>query len=69
MPADSPVTATPSQVNSAIVNAATTNRISGVNGSPNRLLYSFFDSTEPPPPPPEQLTPTAVKAAVTSALV
>jgi serine protease len=42
--------ASPSQVNSAVINAATTNRISDVKGSPNRLLYSFFDGSEPPPP-------------------
>lgn len=35
-------TATPSQVNSAIINASTPNKITSVSGSPNRLLYSFF---------------------------
>jgi serine protease len=35
--------ASPSQVNSAIINASTANVISDVKGSPNRLLYSFFD--------------------------
>ena len=44
--------ATPSQVNSAVINAASTNKISDVRGSPNRLLYSFFGSAPPPPPPP-----------------
>jgi serine protease len=35
--------ASPSQVNSAIINASTANVISDIKGSPNRLLYSFFD--------------------------
>ena len=50
--------ATPSQVTSAIINAATPNKVTSPGtSSPNRLLYSFFDgSTPPPPPPPGQLT-------------
>ena len=43
-------TASASQVNSAIINAATPNKISGVQGSPNLLLYSFFGAAPPPPP-------------------
>ena len=35
-------TAAPSEVFSALVNNATTNRLSDVNGSPNRLLYTGF---------------------------
>lgn len=45
-------TATASQVNSAVLSAASTNKISDVKGSPNLLLYSFFGSQPPPPPPP-----------------
>ena len=41
--------ASPSTVNSAIINAATANKITDVQGSPNRLLYSFFDGSTPPP--------------------
>jgi serine protease len=45
--------ATPSQVTTAIINASTPNKVTGAQtGSPNRLLYSFFDGTPPPPPPP-----------------
>lgn len=43
-------TATPAQVYSAILAAATTNRISRVGrGSPNLLLYSLFSAIPPPP--------------------
>ncbi|CAA9333416.1 MAG: Alkaline serine exoprotease A precursor [uncultured Lysobacter sp.] len=35
--------ATPSQVNTALINAATPNKITDPKASPNRLLYSFFD--------------------------
>jgi serine protease len=35
--------ASPAQVNDAIITASTKNKISDVQGSPNRLLYSFFD--------------------------
>jgi serine protease len=46
-------TATPSQVTTAIINASTPNKVtSPQTGSPNRLLYAFFDGTPPPPPPP-----------------
>ena len=46
-------TATPAQVTSAITTAATPNVVTGAQtGSPNKLLYSFFDGTPPPPPPP-----------------
>ncbi|WP_052107836.1 S8 family peptidase [Aerolutibacter daejeonensis] len=50
--------ATPTQVTTAIINAATPNKVTSPGtSSPNRLLYSFFDgSTPPPPPPPGQLT-------------
>jgi serine protease len=45
--------ATPSQVTSALTTAATPNVVTGAQtGSPNKLLYSFFDGTPPPPPPP-----------------
>jgi serine protease len=45
--------ATPAAVTSAIVAASTPNVVTGAQtGSPNRLLYSFFDGTPPPPPPP-----------------
>ncbi|MBA3487263.1 MAG: S8 family serine peptidase [Lysobacter sp.] len=44
--------ASASQVNSAVINAATANKITDVKGSPNRLLYSFFGTAPPPPPPP-----------------
>lgn len=40
--------ASPSAVHSAIVNSATPNEITDVKGSPNRLLYSFFDGSTPP---------------------
>ena len=35
--------AAPSQVNTALINAATPNKITDPKASPNRLLYSFFD--------------------------
>ena len=45
--------ATPTQVTNAIVNASTPNKVTDAKtGSPNRLLYSFFDGSQPPPPPP-----------------
>jgi serine protease len=45
--------ATPAQVTSAITTAATPNVVTGAQtGSPNKLLYAFFDGTPPPPPPP-----------------
>lgn len=50
--ADNP-SASPAQVKNAIESTASTGKISNVgSGSPNRLLYSLFDSTPPPPPPP-----------------
>ncbi|WP_417446090.1 S8 family peptidase [Kangiella sp.] len=50
--ADNP-TATPSQVDTAITDAATPGVVSDAkSGSPNLLLYSLFDGTPPPPPPP-----------------
>ncbi len=50
--ADNP-TATPSQVEAAIENAATSGKVSDAKtGSPNLLLYSLFDGSTPPPPPP-----------------
>ncbi len=43
--------ATPSQVASAIVNAATLNKVTSAgSGSPNRLLYSLFGSSTDNPP-------------------
>jgi len=45
--------ATPAQVTTALINASTPNKVtSPQTGSPNRLLYAFFDGTPPPPPPP-----------------
>jgi subtilisin family serine protease len=45
--------AAPATVASALVNGATTNRLTGIgSGSPNRLLYSLLDGSQPPPPPP-----------------
>ncbi|HEY9517316.1 MAG TPA: S8 family serine peptidase [Gemmatimonadaceae bacterium] len=43
--------ASPSQVRSAILNNATTGRVQGTSGSPNRLLYSSFISTGSSEPP------------------
>ncbi len=43
--------ATPAQVASAILNGATTNKLSGIGtGSPNRLLYSLISSSPSPAP-------------------
>ncbi len=43
-------TATPAQVNTAIINNTTPNKVTDARtGSPNRLLYSLFGSTPPPP--------------------
>jgi serine protease len=53
--------ATPSQVTAALTNNATSNKLSGVNGSPNKLLYVGFigggGGDPPPPPPPSEGTP------------
>ncbi|WP_208543213.1 S8 family peptidase [Marilutibacter alkalisoli] len=44
--------ATPSQVTSAIINSSTPNKVTSPgSGSPNRLLYSRFDGTDPDPDP------------------
>jgi subtilisin family serine protease len=53
--------ASPSQVFSAIINGATSGRLSGIgSGSPNLLLYSLFDSgTSPTPTPTGVPQPTA----------
>ncbi|HET7689643.1 MAG TPA: S8 family serine peptidase [Nocardioidaceae bacterium] len=46
-------TASPATVTSAIVNSATTGKVTGAGtGSPNRLLYSLLTTAPPPPPPP-----------------
>lgn len=46
-------TATPSAVASAIINNATTGKVTNPGtGSPNRLLYTRFVAAPPPPPPP-----------------
>jgi len=42
----------PSTVRDALVNNASLNKLTGVAGSPNRLLYSLFGAPPPPPPPP-----------------
>jgi subtilisin family serine protease len=49
--------ASPSTVWGAIRDSASVNKISGVNGSPNRLVYSLLGggTTEPPPPSSSQL--------------
>jgi subtilisin family serine protease len=45
-------TASPATVRNAIVNAATSNKVTNPGtGSPNKLLYSLFGATPPPPPP------------------
>ena len=41
--------ATPSAVTTAIINTATTGVVTGLNGSPNRLVYSLLSGTTPPP--------------------
>ncbi|MCC7248717.1 MAG: S8 family peptidase [Lysobacter sp.] len=44
-------TATPAQVNTAIINSSTPNKVTDPRtGSPNRLLYSLFGTAPPPPP-------------------
>lgn len=47
--------ASPATVTNAILGNATTGKISGVNGSPNRLLYTGSGGTPPPPPPTGEL--------------
>jgi subtilisin family serine protease len=50
--------ATPAQVASAIVGAATLGRVTNPGtGSPNRLLFTRFDIAPPPPPPPDDDAP------------
>jgi subtilisin family serine protease len=45
--------ATPAQVQSGLIAAASTNKITGVpSGTANRLLYALFGAPPPPPPPP-----------------
>jgi subtilisin family serine protease len=44
--------ASPATVTNAILGNATTGKISGVNGSPNRLLHNGSGGGTPPPPPP-----------------
>ncbi len=50
-------TATPAQVTNAIINNASTGKVSGLNGSPNLLAYSRFGGggTTPPPSGPTEL--------------
>ncbi|MFZ5843446.1 MAG: S8 family serine peptidase [Pseudomonadota bacterium] len=46
-------TATPSAVTSALVNNASSNKISGIPSGPNKLLSTvFLNGGNPPPPPP-----------------
>jgi aqualysin 1 len=53
--------ASPAAVGNAIINNATTGRLSGIgSGSPNRLLYSLFGSGPAPTPTPVPPTPTPV---------
>ncbi|GHF93805.1 alkaline serine protease [Deinococcus piscis] len=42
---------TPAQVNSALNASATTGQLTGLNGSPNRLLYTLAGSSTPTPTP------------------
>jgi subtilisin family serine protease len=45
--------ASPATVSAAVVNAATTGKVTNAGaGSPNKLLYSLLGATPPPPPPP-----------------
>lgn len=45
--------ASPATVTSAIINSASTGKLSSINsGSPNRLVYSPLSGSPPPPPPP-----------------
>lgn len=44
-------TATPAQVQQALLTNATLYRIQNPQGTPNRLLYSLFAAAPPPPPP------------------
>lgn len=44
-------TATPAQVQQALLTNATLDRIQNPQGTPNRLLYSLFAAAPPPPPP------------------
>ncbi len=54
-------TASVSTVNSAIINNATTGKVTSPGtGSPNRLLYSLFGSSPTPTPTPVPPTPTPV---------
>jgi aqualysin 1 len=53
--------ASPAAVGNAIINNATTGRLSGIGtGSPNRLLYSLFGAGPAPTPTPVPPTPTPV---------
>jgi aqualysin 1 len=53
--------ASPAAVGNAIINNATTGRLSGIGtGSPNRLLYSLFGTGPAPTPTPVPPTPTPV---------
>jgi subtilisin family serine protease len=62
-------TATPAQVASGIVGAATVGRVTGAGtGSPNRLLFTRFDITPPPPPPPPDDDPCTGCAHYTGSL-
>jgi aqualysin 1 len=53
--------ASPAAVGNAIINNATTGRLSGIgSGSPNRLVYSLFGAGPGPTPTPVPPTPTLV---------
>lgn len=49
--ADNP-SATPAQVENAVIGNASVNKLSGLNGAPNLLAYSRFGGGGNPPPPP-----------------
>jgi aqualysin 1 len=58
--------ASPATVGSAIINNASTGRLSGIgSGSPNRLLYSLFGSTPAPTATPVPATATPVPPTAT----
>jgi uncharacterized protein (TIGR03382 family) len=56
--------ATPAQVSAALVAAATPDRVAGVAGSPNKLLYVGAEAAPPPPSSPLRITAPAAGAQV-----
>jgi hypothetical protein len=51
--------ATPAQVTAGLIAASTTNKLTNVSGSPNRLLHTLFGNAPPPPPPPSPVNITS----------